>query len=147
MRGAYILVIRVEKPMKIKVGSLGIISFKRGYYCYVGSAMGRGKSLEKRIARHLRKRKKMKWHIDYLLKNKNAEVAMVFLFPSERRIECSISRKLEKLATCTIRGFGSSDCHCKGHLHYFASFEKLKDALIALVNQNKIKHANRTCSL
>ena len=42
------------KEGKIRIGSLGKITFKKGFYAYVGSAMN---NLEKRVQRHLRKKK------------------------------------------------------------------------------------------
>ena len=129
MKGSYVLIIKVSKPFRARIGALGKLSFKRGYYCYIGSAMGKSVSLEKRIARHLRKRKKLRWHIDYLLAKNEANVTMVLIFKSETRLECELSKKLAQQASESVRGFGSSDCNCESHLHYFASFEKLKRAL------------------
>jgi len=80
MKGSYILLIKLLKDSEIKVGSLGTISFKKGFYVYVGSAMG---GLEQRINRHLRKNKKTFWHIDYLLNNRGAKIIKVFYKESE----------------------------------------------------------------
>ena len=65
MKGCYCLTIHLNNTKRIKVGKLGNINFKKGYYVYVGSAMN---SLESRIKRHLIDEKKLHWHIDYLLK-------------------------------------------------------------------------------
>ena len=65
MKGCYCLIIILNTPSKIKIGKLGKIDFNEGYYVYVGSAMN---YLESRINRHLRSKKKLHWHIDYLLK-------------------------------------------------------------------------------
>ncbi|MHA1729890.1 MAG: GIY-YIG nuclease family protein [Promethearchaeota archaeon] len=55
--GAYLVFTEVPKrEIYIKIGKLGTISFKRGVYCYIGSAMSeRGStSLEKRVFRHVK---------------------------------------------------------------------------------------------
>ena len=128
MNGAYVLLVRVSKNCKLKIGKLGELNFDKGYYAYVGSALGRCK-LEKRVERHLRKKKKKRWHIDYLLSSNFCKVDAVFLFPSKEKIECKISRFLEKRADRTIKKFGSSDCKCKGHLHYFRKLGNLVESL------------------
>jgi len=40
MKGSYILVIFLSKDVKIEIGALGALSFSKGYYLHVGSAMG-----------------------------------------------------------------------------------------------------------
>ena len=56
MKGCYCLTIHLKNAKKIKVGKLGMINFKKGYYVYVGSAMN---SLESRLKRHLSEDKKL----------------------------------------------------------------------------------------
>ncbi len=109
MKGVYVLLIELPKSAEIQVGHLGKIKFKTGFYAYVGSALG---GLEARISRHLRKEKKIHWHIDYLLAW--ARIKEVYVDYGK---ECDIARKLSEYFTC-IRGFGSSDCDCKSHLFY-----------------------------
>ncbi len=103
----YILVIRVKRDFSTKVGALGEVEFKKGYYMYVGSA----KRIS-RVCRHFKKEKKLKWHIDYL--TVEAEVVCAYLFDKE---ECELSKMLSKEYE-GIRGFGCSDCKCKTHLYY-----------------------------
>ena len=75
MKGCYCLIIHVKKYSKIRIGAkLGYLEFKRGIYVYVGSAMN---SLESRLNRHLSSKKKMHWHVDYLLKNRNEAIECV----------------------------------------------------------------------
>ena len=112
MKGSYILVIELKENKRIQVGKLGNISFKKGFYVYVGSALN---SLEQRISRHLRSNKKMHWHIDHLLQYAN--VINVFYKESNKREECNIAKKLDKKLS-SIPGFGCSDCNCKTHLFY-----------------------------
>jgi Uri superfamily endonuclease len=73
MKGTYALIIELASDERISVGKLGKINFKKGYYLYVGSGQN---SLEARIARHLRKRKKKFWHIDYLLASSRSFLAV-----------------------------------------------------------------------
>ena len=122
MNGAYILVMKLKSNKNIRVGSLGKLEFKKGIYCYVGSAIG-STTIENRCKRHLRKNKKMKWHIDYL--RKEAEIANIFAIPSRKKIECKIARKILKKADSFIPKFGSSDCNCKSHLFYFKDKKSL----------------------
>lgn len=116
-KGAYLLFIRLDRDSEVKVGALGTILFKKGFYVYVGSAMN---SLERRISRHLKRKKTVRWHIDYLLRNRNARIIKVFEFPSEEKLECALGRKVEKKAGSSIRGFGCSDCRCGSHLYFFS---------------------------
>jgi len=112
LKGAYLLIIGVNRDSRIKVGSLGLINFKKGIYVYVGSAMG---GLEQRISRHLRSNKKTFWHIDYLLKNRNAKIIKVFYKESNEKEECKIARRISKFGE-PVMNFGSSDCKCESHL-------------------------------
>ena len=113
-RGIYLLVLSIDRDKTIRVGELGEKQFKRGYYVYVGSAM---RTLSKRIARHSRKRKNKHWHIDYLV----AEAAKVTPVPivTGDSMECELAAKLAEAADSRVKGFGSSDCRCAGHLYYF----------------------------
>jgi Uri superfamily endonuclease len=128
MKGSYVLLVELKENSKIRIGKLGVIDFPRGYYCYVGSALGRSVNLENRLKRHFRKEKKIKWHIDYLLADPNVSIDGAIIFPSRKRKECFLSRIIEERAK-TIKNFGSSDCDCKGHLHYFRRKEELLSVL------------------
>ncbi|UCC16463.1 MAG: GIY-YIG nuclease family protein [Dehalococcoidales bacterium] len=111
-KGGYVLLLRLEKKRKIRIGKMGAIRFDSGYYAYVGSAMG---GLKQRISRHLRKEKKLHWHIDYLLKITTIENIMVSQSVESR--ECDIAGEIAKTYK-VVNGFGSSDCKCPGHLFY-----------------------------
>jgi len=71
--------------------------------------------LEGRIARHLRKKKKLYWHIDYLLKYSKIEKIERF---AGLKTECKLHEdSLKKMkGENFIAGFGSSDCKCSTHL-------------------------------
>lgn len=115
-KGIYCLVIKLNPGCNIEIGRLGTFPFVSGFYVYVGSAQN---NLTHRIERHLRKEKKTHWHIDYLLQYGN--VVSILRYPGKKREECVLSRKLQKAegAMTPVKGFGSSDCSCISHLHFF----------------------------
>ena len=131
MKGSYFLIIKVEKNIQISIGKLGIISFEKGYYIYVGSGLN---SLEKRINRHLRNQKKIHWHIDYLLKY--GKIIEVYYKENTTREECILAKKLEK-KLMSINDFGCSDCKCKSHL-YYGNIDDIK----LLIKNLKMKQYN-----
>lgn len=107
MKGAYLLIILIGRSIRFKPGSLPETRLPPGCYVYVGSAMGPG-GFEKRVARHLRKIKKRRWHIDYLTSLKEAEVRSVFYTP--RCNEHQLTGFLSSLGfKKTVKGFGATD--------------------------------------
>jgi Uri superfamily endonuclease len=110
----YCLLIKKAKSGRIRVGRLGVFEFPSGYYVYIGSAK---KGMQARISRHLSRKKKPRWHIDYLLEE--GVVEKVFL--SEKK-ECEVNQEVFSLpgATLIAKKFGSSDCSCSSHLAYFS---------------------------
>lgn len=113
MRGIYILFLRVVGDARIRVGGLGEIELERGLYAYVGSAQN---NLEKRIARHRSRKKKLRWHIDYITIDDKVLVDGVCAYDLPKEYECRLARLLEKISQKAVRGFGSSDCRCSSHL-------------------------------
>lgn len=110
-RGSYLLVLHVPRVVSVQVGALGRIRFPAGFYVYVGSAMA---GLSARLARHRRRRKKMHWHIDWLVSV--ARIVDAVPIRSSERLECDIARAVAGLARDRLSGFGSSDCSCESHL-------------------------------
>ena len=110
--GCYQLVIRMDREAVIKVGALGEIRFRPGYYIYTGRAR---RGLRKRVERHLRRDKRKNWHIDYLLEKGNIVDIVYF---ADRLDECIINMSLlgRLKGAALVDGFGSSDCRCRGHL-------------------------------
>ncbi|MGC9517877.1 MAG: GIY-YIG nuclease family protein [Methanomicrobiales archaeon] len=121
--GTYCLIIQLTKNSNIKVGKLGILELKAGYYVYIGSALN---SLKSRVNRHLSREKKLFWHVDYLLNSGNAYLKDVIYVESEEKLECIVASKIGILGTL-INKFGCSDCKCKSHLIYFKEFQEAKD--------------------
>ncbi|MCD6152775.1 MAG: DNA/RNA nuclease SfsA [Syntrophobacterales bacterium] len=109
--GSYILILHIPENTEITVGKLGAVLFRKGYYLYAGSAR---KNLKKRIERHLRKRKKFFWHIDYL--RDKADYCMALPIRSRTSVEHELAEALSNISDWFIQGFGSSDCSCKTHL-------------------------------
>ncbi len=110
----YQLLIEVQQPVTLTIGKLGSFDFPAGHYFYTGSAK---RNIEARIARHLAKDKKLRWHIDYLLNSTCAIVTKVERFAEA---ECEINQKT--LGAILFPRFGASDCHagCISHLKYMA---------------------------
>lgn len=113
--GTYILLIAVERALTLDVGRLGPITFPLGYYLYVGSAL---RHLGHRLARHLRREKRVHWHIDVLLGQ--ARIEEIWYRRGRERLECAWARALAQTPGLTLWGrrFGSSDCRCATHLYY-----------------------------
>ena len=113
MKGIYVLEIKVKKSFEEKIGALGKIRFFSGKYFYVGSAL---KGIEKRVERHLKKEKKIHWHIDYFLANQNSKIENVYCKETKnKKEECETAKKLAKKGK-EVKKFGCSDCKCKSHL-------------------------------
>ena len=113
MKGSYFLVIRVPRDIKVRTKGR-TFALSGGYYVYVGSAMN---SLEKRVARHFRRAKRLHWHIDFLLKE--AELLRAYLIPSEERLEETLSMKVSMYGE-PVEGFGAGDVKVKTNLYRFA---------------------------
>ena len=116
-RGSYLLVLRLKRARRIEVGRLGACRFEAGYHVYVGSAM---RNLSQRVARHLRKRKKHHWHIDYLRDVADDVVAVPIR--SSLREECEVAQALATILAPGTQGFGCSDCDCATHLFHSKTF-------------------------
>lgn len=135
-KGIYTLIVFLSKETRLKVGEMGTRRLPAGYYAYTGSAMGTGaSSLNRRVTRHLRKRKKKFWHIDFLLTHENATVTAMMTAQTDKKAECEMNRYIrEELgAKIPVVGFGASDCreNCESHLLYFGEENvKLKIATL-----------------
>lgn len=113
--GSYLLIIKLSCSKHIKIGRKAVSEFPSGYYVYTGSAMN---NLDKRINPHLSSWKKFHWNIDWLLSH--SDIIGIKRIESDKKLECDISRVIHGLSQNTVMpGFGSSDCSCKTHLHYF----------------------------
>lgn len=135
MKGSYTLVMACEKPFKIKIGKAGQAQIERSLYLYTGSALGRGgTSLERRVSRHYRKNKQIKWHIDYLTARPEITIKMAICLHSKKRFECQINQLIiSKLyAKPVLLHAGATDCRCAAHLLFLSSPEDINEIASAL---------------
>jgi Uri superfamily endonuclease len=111
----YQLHIRLSQPVRLQIGRLGEFDFPAGVYVYTGSAK---RNFEARIARHMRRDKALRWHIDYLLNTVEAWVTRVV---RTERDECTLNQATRGVVL--VPGFGSSDCRngCGSHLKYLGA--------------------------
>ena len=119
LRGTYTLLMVCKRPFKLRIGKLGLAQIKKGTYLYTGSALGTGAvSLDLRIARHRRRNKRVKWHVDYLTVRPEITIVSVVCLESKARLECKINQRILSIlnAEPILHRAGSSDCHCSGHL-------------------------------
>lgn len=121
MRGAYVLIIDLNEILSFNLKSLGNLSFDKGTWIYVGSAMGMGStSLENRIRRHFRSEKTIHWHIDYLLES-DSKIRASIWSESSSPVECAIAKSIDRMVDVNPgpRGFGASDCKQKCWTHLY----------------------------
>jgi Uri superfamily endonuclease len=108
--GAYLLLIELSKVTDVQLSNKGSASLVPGRYLYAGSAFGPG-GLKARIARHMRRAKVQRWHVDQLTKN---GVSGAWIFPGCN--ECDLV-DMNSVLPVPIVGFGSTDCkRCRSHL-------------------------------
>lgn len=109
--GAYVLLIDLAKSIEVAIRGRGPCALRAGRYLYCGSARGPG-GLKARIARHMRRGKPVRWHVDHL--TERGAVRGAWIFPGG--VECALATRLSHLPA-PIPGFGSSDCRrCASHL-------------------------------
>ena len=122
-RGSYVLLLAMERSMRLTVGTLGTFDFPLGSYLYFGSAVG---GIEARVRRHLSGNGKHHWHIDFLADE--APVVDVWSAAGPGRLECIWARTAMALPETTIpaAGFGSSDCSCPSHLFHLPGLLSLE---------------------
>jgi Uri superfamily endonuclease len=123
LKGIYVLIIRISQTTHPKIGALGELNFPPGLYAYVGSAQN---NLELRVKRHQSKKKRLFWHIDYLLHHETAEIIDIFYKSGSKTEECQTASLLKKEGGMPIVGFGCSDCHCSSHIFNADNFDFLR---------------------
>lgn len=117
-KGTYILVLRLPQDRASRVGRLGRRYFSRGYYAYVGSALGPG-GLGSRLRHHARPARRCHWHVDYL--RLIASLQAVWWREDAVRWEHAWAAWLQRQpgVVIPVSRFGASDCHCASHLFHF----------------------------
>jgi len=112
--GAYILEFDADRPLKVEVGALGVVSLPAGRLRYYGSARGPG-GLSARLKRHLRAEGATHWHVDYIAEE--LEIRRVGFTTVLGECEL-VALDTERSAwRAPVPGFGASDCgECPAHL-------------------------------
>lgn len=113
--GCYLILLEMEAEKTLSIGSLGEVTFPKGWYVYCGSAK---KNLASRVERHLRIRKGMHWHMDYLRQGAGKVIGIPIR--TQDSIEHQLAAGLEKMADWKMMQFGCSDCQCESHLFGFS---------------------------
>ena len=119
LRGTYTLLLACKRPFNLRIGKLGLTKIEKGNYLYTGSALGTGAvSLEQRVARHRRRDKHVKWHVDYLTVHREITVVNVICTKTGERLECQINQRIisNLNGEPIMRRAGASDCKCSAHL-------------------------------
>ncbi|GBC84444.1 hypothetical protein HRbin11_00872 [bacterium HR11] len=105
----------LNEYVRLRVGRLGASVFPAGRCVYRGSALG---GVERRLARHRRRRKTLHGHIDDFLRHAHLDgVRVVF---TRRRLECEWNRRVLRQpgARVVAPRLGARDCRCPAHLVY-----------------------------
>ena len=123
--GTYALILFCPRDKLIHIGKLGALELRRGFYVYVGSALGPG-GVRARVAHHAQLSPRPHWHIDYL--RPHLLLDRVGYSYGRIRREHRWARFIRALtgASVPLAGFGSSDCRCEAHLFYFATRPSLR---------------------
>ena len=133
-RGCYFLLFKLIRKEKLIVGKTGLRSFLKGFYIYVGSSMN---SFRTRVKRHIKSKKKLYWHIDYLLAK--ALIENIVCIESDKRIECKLANDLSKIFK-SVPDFGASDCKCSSHLFFTKNRSILDKNIKKLLTKHKNHH-------
>ena len=133
-RGLYVLIGYLANNTTLVVGKLGRLNFKQGFYLYIGSAKGPG-GLRARIKRHLSRRKKLKWHIDYLtIANHFKPIAILYTTATNITENLIVELLINNGFQVAIEGFGSTDDRkSKTHLLYAQGEYRERDIIIKRV--------------
>ena len=113
--GTYALIFSACQKGQAKIGRLGSLRFKPGFYLYVGSAFGPG-GLKARIDHHLKEARRPHWHMDYLGPFLKLVEIWYTYDPVYREHQWAQIVSNTRGASVPLAGFGSSDCRCKAHL-------------------------------
>ena len=143
MQGIYTLVIKVNDIIRVTIRKKNFI-LDKGIYFYNGSALGKTMNIENRINWHLRKSKKIHWHIDKVTTTSQSEIIQIVYSdnPKNMRGECIISQEMAKSQkfTVPIAGFGASDCKnkCPAHFFRFNATEGAINAVLEIYHKLKL---------
>ncbi|WP_455662937.1 GIY-YIG nuclease family protein [Pradoshia sp.] len=111
----YSIFLWIEKDCEAEIGKLGIYSFRRGVYVYIGSAK---RNLVKRIERHLCIEKKKRWHMDYI--RPFGTIVKIITYDDSLG-ECELAGKFIAKGEVPVPRMGASDCKCPSHFIYLGN--------------------------
>jgi len=116
--GTYALILASADKKPVRIGKLGVLCIKPGFYVYVGSAFGPG-GLTARIRHHLKSSSRPHWHIDYLAPTLSLCEIWYSYDPVRREHQWAEVHAGARHASIPLPGFGSSDCNCLSHLFFY----------------------------
>ena len=131
--------LKSRQAKTIQIGKLAQLNVQKGYYLYIGSAMGPGGVIS-RLKHHSKVSEKPHWHLDYL--RAETEFHEAYALYSPERMECEWAGLIaqSEVASEPLKGFGSSDCQCNTHLFYFSSQAKVAHAVREISAVRKISN-------
>lgn len=135
--GVYQIVMYLRRPLTVAVGRLGRVTLPAGWLVYTGSAR---RGLTARVARHLRRNKPPRWHVDTLTNHPAVALQAAWCYPASDGApapgECELQRATAALpgARVPVPGFGATDCAegCGAHLLAFSAPPPLPPPGLAL---------------
>ncbi|MEM3407653.1 MAG: GIY-YIG nuclease family protein [Nitrososphaerota archaeon] len=139
--GIYALIIHIKNNINVTLAK-NIHYFSPGYYVYLGSAKQYG-GVNSRVNRHLKKNKKLRWHIDYLTTSNSVKIKAIVYTKTIHFKECAFIKILKKdCFEIASKGFGSSDCKekCGAHLLKPIKYKNLKQIILAIEKVFKNKN-------
>ena len=96
----YPLAIEVARAVRFTVGGLGTFDFPAGCYVYTGSPK---RNLHARVALHLSRGKRLRWHIDYLLAARGVCLSGVRYFDASECVVHAATRGAPHTARTAVR--------------------------------------------
>ena len=117
--GTYALILVSRETRCLRIGRLGSLALRSGWYVYVGSAFGPG-GVGARLAHHRKRTARPHWHIDYLRLHTQLARAWHTHDPVCREHQWAQVMQHLPGAEMPLHGFGASDCACTSHLIRFA---------------------------
>ena len=117
--GTYALILHSDRNIQVRIGRLGVLALKPGYYLYIGSAFGPG-GVRARVGRHCGPVKHRHWHIDYLHEHMTPQTVW-YSHDSVRHEHCWADLLAGLDGMTPVEGFGCSDCRCHSHLFHSTS--------------------------
>jgi Uri superfamily endonuclease len=117
--GTYALIFSAVAEQRLRIGRLGQLHVRPGFYVYVGSAFGPG-GVRARIAYQRRSPRHPHWHIDYVKCALRLEE--IWWTHDARRREHQWASVMPHMGgTIPLGDFGASDCTCASHLSFFST--------------------------